>query len=304
MENSKESIILIKQALKGEPKGMTVTDISKSIGMNRHSVAKYLDVLAVSGQVDMKLFGPSKVFFLSNRVPLSAIIGCTSSSIAIIDSHMRIAFANDNFVSMMKKDRKAIVNRNIRDISIPHSTCDELAIYIKEAINGNNVIKDIEVAGTYKKMFFNVKFVPIVFEDGEKGAALIIEDITWKKNLENALSANSENSRKALETVSDLFFEIGSDLKFTYAGKKMLQLLGYSRSDIEGKGPFDMIPKKETKMLRALFLASQKDRSIIENKSLPFIKKSGEIARVNIIFTPVLDGSNELIGYMCTAKIT
>ena len=42
----------IKNFLKGSSKGYTVTEISHAIDINRNSVAKYLDVLCISGAVE------------------------------------------------------------------------------------------------------------------------------------------------------------------------------------------------------------------------------------------------------------
>lgn len=49
-----EKIARIKNLLKFKPKGMSISDISHSLKMNRNSVAKYLDLLLISGQVEMR----------------------------------------------------------------------------------------------------------------------------------------------------------------------------------------------------------------------------------------------------------
>ena len=73
-----EKIARIKNLLKFKPKGMSISDISHSLKMNRNSVAKYLDLLLVSGQVEMRSYGTAKIYFLSQRVPLSAMLSFSS----------------------------------------------------------------------------------------------------------------------------------------------------------------------------------------------------------------------------------
>src|ERR1051325_10437178 len=63
----------IEQLLKEQPKGLTITEISDALTLNRNSSAKYLDVLLTSGRVEQRSIGPAKVFFLSQRVPLAAM---------------------------------------------------------------------------------------------------------------------------------------------------------------------------------------------------------------------------------------
>ncbi|PKL58363.1 MAG: histidine kinase, partial [Methanomicrobiales archaeon HGW-Methanomicrobiales-5] len=44
----------IKQYLKWNPRGMTISDVSSKLHVNRNLVSKYLDMLLISGQVDMQ----------------------------------------------------------------------------------------------------------------------------------------------------------------------------------------------------------------------------------------------------------
>jgi predicted transcriptional regulator len=65
---------LIKQMLKWHPRGMTISNLTTKMKLNRNLVAKYLDMLLISGQVEMMTVGVAKVFFLSQRVPVSAML--------------------------------------------------------------------------------------------------------------------------------------------------------------------------------------------------------------------------------------
>ncbi len=69
-----ENISKIKKALMFQSKGMSISDIARQLRMNRNSVAKYLEILQGTGQVDVKSSGTSKIYFISPRVPLSAML--------------------------------------------------------------------------------------------------------------------------------------------------------------------------------------------------------------------------------------
>ena len=45
MENLKESVMRINELLANNPKGLTVNEISEGMGVNRNTVAKYLEVM-------------------------------------------------------------------------------------------------------------------------------------------------------------------------------------------------------------------------------------------------------------------
>ena len=49
--------------LKDNPRGMSVTEIADAAHLNRNTIARYMDTLLVSGQVEMRTFGKAKVFF-------------------------------------------------------------------------------------------------------------------------------------------------------------------------------------------------------------------------------------------------
>ena len=67
----------IKKIVNKNPRGTTIKEISQKIGINRNVVAKYLDVLQITGGVEVEEFGRSKVYFPSKSIPY---ISCRSRS--------------------------------------------------------------------------------------------------------------------------------------------------------------------------------------------------------------------------------
>ena len=73
MQDYQHELSQIRELLKKNPEGMSVTDLSKALVKNKNTVGRYLDILLISGQVDMRTYGMAKVYTLSQRVPLSAM---------------------------------------------------------------------------------------------------------------------------------------------------------------------------------------------------------------------------------------
>ena len=61
-----ERVDIIKQCLRSHPRGLTISDLASKLNMNRNLTAKYLDMLLISGQVEMQVMGAAKVYFLSH----------------------------------------------------------------------------------------------------------------------------------------------------------------------------------------------------------------------------------------------
>jgi len=92
-----EKIIRIKKLLKSRPKGLTISDISQVLKVNRNSIAKYLEILLITGQVEMRLYGNAKVYYLSQRVPVSSMLKFASELILVLDNEMKVVDINDHF---------------------------------------------------------------------------------------------------------------------------------------------------------------------------------------------------------------
>jgi hypothetical protein len=58
---------MILEALKGNPQGLTISAISKTIGVNRVTVSKYIFGLFAEGIVHERCVGPAKLCYLKEE---------------------------------------------------------------------------------------------------------------------------------------------------------------------------------------------------------------------------------------------
>ena len=203
MDSYEQEITLIKQILKENPKGMTVTDISRKIKINRNSVAKYLDIMRISGHVEMITFGPAKVFFPSRRIPVNNMLNYTSDYILIFDKNFRINTINNSFLEFLETEREDVIGQNVNETVLKFFNDSlELSQAITEALEGKNLTKDVDFKRDKEKIYFKIRVIPITFEDGTYGVTLIISNITYHKIAEKALRESQENFRDLLEKIN------------------------------------------------------------------------------------------------------
>jgi len=126
MQDYQHELSLIKDLLKKNPEGMSVTDISKALAKNKNTIGRYLDILLISGQVDMRTYGMAKVFTLSQRVPLSALLSYSKELIMVLDNESRIIDVNDNFLALLHLSRQDTLGKNITYLSPPDIDVHEL----------------------------------------------------------------------------------------------------------------------------------------------------------------------------------
>ena len=232
----------IRKVLKANPRGMTVSQISKEINLNRNSVAKYLEVLLISGHVEMRSYGPAKVFFLSQRVPISAMLDFSSDYLLVLDRDLRIINVNDNFLNLVGMEREDLFGQRIEDVSLPILDSAEIMLNLEVALNGKQIKREIECSLGGLDYWFNVKIVPTTFEDGLPGVTVILENMTERKRMEDELRKSERRSRLLLESISDGVYVLDGGLRFVLVNDAGAGLLRVPKEKLLGNKIADVIP--------------------------------------------------------------
>ncbi len=169
------------RTLKFRPKGMTITEIAKALGVNRNSVSKHLEVMQAAGQVESRLVGNAKVYSIAQRVPLSAFLCFTKNLILVLDADLTIVQANEQCFRRFRRAKEEIVGQNILEAAIPIVSTPE-ARAVVENLEQEQVITDIcHRQDDGSESFYQMQAIPTTFEDGAKGCTIVLEDITDRK---------------------------------------------------------------------------------------------------------------------------
>ena len=233
MKRYQKELTQIKELLKDNPRGMTVIEISKAINMNRNSVAKYLDILLISGHVEMKAVGPAKLFFFSQRVPISALLNFSSDYLLVLDRDLKIVQVNENLLEFLQMEHNILLGQKIRKSSLPIFMDPKIIAAIKEALDGKDSTRELKFLWAGEEAYFRMKLLPTTFDDGGLGVTIILENITEQKRAEEALAWEADvNASMAelarallqvapLEDIASLVLETAkrlTDSPFGYVG--------------------------------------------------------------------------------------
>ena len=182
MGKDEDEIAKIKELLKNEPRGMSIRQITDELPVNRNLVAKFLDMLLVSGQVEMRTVGMAKMYYLSHRVPISAMMDASSDFIVVLDENLRIIRVNDNFLEFSSSSREEIIGKTIGQDTIPVLAADSSLAAARDALKGKEITEDIVFNRQGAAFHYHTKFIPTVFENGAPGLTVILEDTTdiWR----------------------------------------------------------------------------------------------------------------------------
>ena len=190
----------IKRILREYPRGLTISDISQRIKLNRNSVAKYLEVLLASGQVEMRPYGPAKVYCLSHRVPISAILSFSKDFILVLDENNRIVQINDNYLVFTGRKRDELVGINIADLALPIVKAPGILTALNGASKGQEFVRVTSGIPDKSEAYYRVRIVPTVFEGGASGNTIIIEDVTGEKKNESSSARASRGTGRLSRT--------------------------------------------------------------------------------------------------------
>ena len=210
MVQYKDILDRIRDALKENPRGMTITEISSVINLNRNSTARYLDVLLISGQVELKQTGSAKVYFLSPRVPVEAVLDLSNDGILMFDSNRRIIRVNETFVALFGLDSDKTIGADFGNFELPIKKHNMLPSFIDKAMKGKQQTFEDEIKKQDDLIYVNIKLVPTTFDDGDIGVTMVVEDITGRKQSEKEILRQNEFLNLVMESVAHPFYVVNA----------------------------------------------------------------------------------------------
>jgi len=293
----KEEILQIKKVLKKNPRGINVIDIAKEVNMNRQTVTKYLEILIVSGNVDVKTFGPSKVYYLTQRLPVSSMISLSSDFILLIDRNLNVVNVNDSFLEFTKTKKDDILGKGINAIPFPMEFDPPIAPNINDAIEGKESRIDAYYKKRGKEHFYSIKFIPIAFDEGQPGATILFEDITERKRAEDSLRKLSMAVEQSPATV------VITDLQgsIEYVNPRFTYTTGYTREEAIGQNPRILksgeTPRAVYRELWDTVLSGGEWHGEFHNR-----KKNGEYYWESALIAPVKDSRGNITHIMAVKE--
>ncbi|MDT8356904.1 MAG: PAS domain S-box protein, partial [Methanomicrobiaceae archaeon] len=286
--------------LKFKRQGMTTSELARKLKINRNSVAKYLQLLLISGQVEMQVVGNAKVYSISRRLPISTVLSFSSDLVAVLDSDARLTQINEAFLEHCGMKKEDLVGKSVEDAGIRFLDSAEIRTCIKEGLSGEKRQLEISVMEGAENIY-EAKFIPTVLESGGTGLTLFLEDITMERRAEQALRRSEERFRNMADLAPFPISLVDMDGRYRYLNEKFVETFGYTLEDIPtGREWFARAfpdPDLRHEVIES-WKADLKASSVgaVRPKLLPVTCKDG--TEREILFRPVtLNNGNQFIIY-------
>lgn len=231
----------ILRTLRLRPRGMTITEVAKKTRINRNSVSKHLEVLRVAGQVDAAVIGNAKVYAIAQRVPLSSFLCFTRNMILVLDSAFRIVQINDRFLDLAGVEKRAVIGLHIEDAPLPIISDKGVLRTIRD-VRREQVHTDVSCRLDDGEFFFSMQVIPTVFDDGERGCTVVLEDITARKQYEQALQLSEAKFRAIVQDQAEPLCRFLPGGRIIFVNRAFCETFDVSEEDLAGTTLWQFIP--------------------------------------------------------------
>ena len=318
MLNYQDELGEITQLLADQPHGMTITSIAAASGIGRNRVAKYLDVLTISGRTGMKQVGNAKVFFLMDRVPVTSMLNLSSDYIIVVNDRREVAYVSDNFLEDEELSRCDVIGTEISRLSLSLLPFPDLTDHIRQALEGVEGMTECSVPNGGTQQWFRAKIIPTVLEGGAGGAGIVLEDITRLKSypaqpaerihgdgislaatsddlkreiekheeMETALKKSDRRYRDLIDHAREGILSLNPDNGIiTFLNPTMAAMLGYTIDEIHGRSVFTLTNDAGIRMLREAQAKFHEDGK--EEGEIELFRRDGTMVYAEITSIPV-----------------
>ncbi len=285
----------IKSILTWNPRGMTVSDISVKLKINRNVAAKYLDIMLMAGQVEMQQIGPAKVYYLSSRVPVSAVFEFSSDLIIMIGEDNRIHSVNEQVPLVLDMDRKDLMGKRIAEIDNPFIRSLPVSDMGENESRGGERVTGLSCTLRGEECSFRVKSVPTAFEDGSHGITLIIEDVTARKKYQTMLEISEARYRGIVQSSGEAIIGKTPEGKIVSWNPAAERLFLYPGESILGQTIHLLVPPEEHDRLDR-FLRKAGQGEFVRESGMKMVRKDGTTIDALITISPIRAESGGIVG--------
>jgi PAS domain S-box-containing protein len=216
----------IKKILRTNPRGLTITEIAKNIGANRNSTAKYLDLMMISGIIEQRNVGRAKLFYLSQRIPVYALLDYSSDIVIVLNQEKVVTQINQNFEKVYKTPRDALIGRKVSSF-LDRTEYTELYDLIMES-------EFEEITVGINERHFRIKKIPTVFNDGTYGDTILMHDVTDEQIAIKALELIDKRAHDFIRSSTSGMVLTDENLRVIEVNEAALKISGLSRDEVMG----------------------------------------------------------------------
>jgi PAS domain S-box-containing protein len=250
MDTRQKIIRKIKKFLRLHPNGLTISDLAEKLELNRNSTAKYLEILLISGEVNMNTIGPAKVYTFSQKMPISAILKFSADIILLIDNEMRVLDANENALSLLGMSREMLVGSLIKNVKSPIIARLAISDVLSKIQKTGEIQREFSITRHNEVHHYWVRLIPTVFDTMDEGVTIIGEDITQQRRVEESLRLSEARYRAIVQDQTDVICRWHPDGGITFINESLRRNVGIADNALQNKNIFSYLFSEDIPLIK------------------------------------------------------
>jgi PAS domain S-box-containing protein len=231
---------------------------------------------------------------------IEAIYQNAPVGLCVLDTNLRYLRINQRLAGMNGLTAEQHLGRTVRE-AVPHLAAGTEAI-CREVIATGKPVLNLELTGTTAAQpdvsrSWITSWMPLKEADGRvSGVSVVVEEITERKRMDQALRESEAKYRRLHETMRDAFVQVEMDGRITEFNRAYEALLGYSREELPGLTYQDLTPER-WRDLEAQVVAEQiLPRGYSEVYEKEYRRKDGTLIPIELRTILLRDGNEQPSG--------
>jgi len=274
---------------------MTISDLASEMKMNRNLVAKYLDMLLVSGQVEVQVVGAAKVYFVSRRVPISALLEFSKDPVIVTGSDRKILQVNEPVITLTGMSRDTLLHRLPEEIDNPFFQLICSSGESRDPHATGEHVSDLSCEIHGDEFHFRIKQVPTAFEDGSDGFTFIAEDVTGRKKYEEMLRVSEARYRGIVQSIGEAIIGSSPEGLITSWNKAAERLYGFTDGEVLSKPVTDLLSGPSRDDLASI-LGQVARGETVRRREMRMTTRGGRVLDVLLSISPVVGENGMILG--------
>jgi PAS domain S-box-containing protein len=155
--------------------------------------------------------------------------------------------------------REEVLRKNLLEVVAPEYR-EAAAYWVERAVKGETLPFALWgiVAKDGCRILLEVS-IQLIYQEGKPVALQgVAHDITERKRAEERLQQSQDDYRNLAESISDVFFAMDKDLRYTYWNKATEKLTGIPANDALGKSLYELFPEMKGTRAESLYLEAMR----------------------------------------------
>jgi len=213
VEQEKNIVNEILYLLKNTDRPLNISEIAIALNHGRHTIARHLDTLLLTGKVSMRQHGQKKKFYPRDNSHSDSITTFSPFIQIILKENYTIEWVDKQFANILGMTRELLVGKLIDSIQTDVFNIESITNHIKRISKGQSVIFEEIINYQGEEYFF--EFVLVFFPIGKGEPYLILtgKDITKRTRLEQEIKKSEERFRALINNIPGIVFRLNVQTK-------------------------------------------------------------------------------------------